>query len=633
MILSARPPVTANAVMPEYQRKTRNVELLFDWLVHGGSPRFAEELILAVDDCLETGRGILKSYWLYETRQTPTYLTASRLPARLRQLIVTQRDEKEADNLFVAAGGAAGAIVLTKREFDRMHDPIEAVVKKEFDLDDEEPRDQKAINTIMSWLRGGARDSIKVESRDIIVNVPAARAVSPIDYVVPENATDNVEEHERICEVMYFTKQQLETYALDNKLNRKAVEHVLQKRARRGVEHHGAGGGNTNIQKTLIEAQSAAREGTASDGTDDNFEVWKVCTRMSSESFGTEKKVIALIPADAPEAVLKIKAHSRPSGKWGHHTFAFEANKRRWYSPRGVPEKLDDLEAEITAQHRAKINRMAIVTNPTMKYRPGKSINPATMKWFPGQMYPTNDPQGDMVEMQFQQLDPVFDNEIQQLRVWAESYLGGPDYGLTDNSTLSEARTATEIQAIQSQARASLSMRGLLLKLACDEMWTEWFDLWHTLGPAEVYIKVTGGDEPMRLTKEELQGKFLLQCTGTIGSSDPALEAQKAQARIILMAQIKQSGMLGLEYDINMGELIRDWMEKDDIRLMKRVLIERSPEEIQAIQQQMQQAAAAQKTQELALAAAGQKPPKQSGSKNGQQRGGLPQLPAMGGRN
>ncbi len=636
LIAAAKPPVTAQAVLPQFQKKAKNVELLFDWLVHHGSPNFIEETILSVDDCLETGRAILKSYWRYESRQTPTIITSKRLPKRLKSLIVSQLDEKHADTLFMAGGGPGGAVVLTKKEFDRMRDGIKAVVLQEFDLDEDEPRDQKAISEILAWLRAGARGELKYESRDVVLNVPAIAAINPVDFVVPENATMDIEDHERICEVMYFTKSQLQALALDQKLDKKALDHLLDKTKKGAGPGYEQSSGRLNWQRNLIDIQQSNREGIDAGGEKDGiFEIWKISTRMSTHEGGPEKKVVALVPADAPGVPLKLKAWNRPSGLWGYHTYTFEMNKRRWYSPRGVPEKLDDLEAEMTAQHRAKLNRAAIVNAPTFKYKPNRHINPNVWKWIPGQMMPTNDPMGDVIPIEMSNLDVAFDNEIQQLRVWAESYLGGPDYGLTDNSTLSEARTATEIQAIQGQARQSLSMRGLLMKLCYNQVWRQFFDMWHTLGPDEVYIRVTGDDEPIRVTKEELQGQFLLQCSGTIGSSDPQVEAQKAQNRLALLAQIQSAGLLGDQYELNMGEAIRDWLEKDDIRLAKLVLRERSQEEIQQIQQQRQQAAAQMQQQELALAAAGSKPSSNGTSKSQgpQQRPGVASLPALGGRN
>ena len=628
MILSPRPTVTAHAVMPRFQKKVRNVELLFDWIAHYGAPRFAEEVIFAADDCLEMGRAIFKSYWHYETRQGPTVLNASRLPPELRRLIVVDGNDQYADKVFLASGGQGGAVSLTKREFDGMREAVEMVVQKAFDLDPEEPRDQKAISKVIAWFRGGAKGDLVFESRDVIRSVPAMRTISPMDFIVPRNATCDVEEHERICEVMYFTRSQLQQTALDQKWNKGAVDEFLDRRKKGRVDREN-GGGKTNAQRMLMDLQQASREGVAQATSDDLFEIWKVATRYSDSLGGAEKKVVALIAADAPDLPLKIKSHNRPSGKWGYHTYTFELNKRRWYSPRGVPELLDDLEAEITAAERAKINRMAIANCPTLKYKPNRHINPSSWKFFPGVMFPTVDPSGDVIPLQFAPLDVSFDSHIQQLSVWAEQRLGSADHSLANQGSLSEPRTKYEIQSIQSQARQTLSMRGTICKLAYDEMWGEFFDLWHSLGPDEVYVKVTGGDEPIKLTKEDLQGQFLIQCAGTIGSSDPAMEAQKAQNRIILLTQL--APLVEPQYKIDLGELVMDWLEKDDIRLLKRVVIERSPEEVEQIVKQQQMAAARDQQSQMALAAAGQKPSPSSGAKPSGMR--PPKIPQMASRN
>lgn len=629
MILSPRPTITASAVMPKYQKKVRNVELLFDWLAHYGSPRFAEEVILAADDCLEMGRAIFKSHWHYESRQGPTVLNAARLPPELRRLIVVDRDDNYANSVFLASGGEGGAVVLTKREFDAAREAVEMVVQRAFDLDPEEPRDQKAISSIISWFRSGAKGDLVFESRDVIRSVPAMRTISPIDFVVPRNATNDVEEHERICEVMYFTSSQIKQIALDQKWNKGAVDELISRRRKGAAGNDRQSMGKSNAQKMLIELEQAAREGVAQDTSDELFEIWKVSTRYSATENGAEKKVVALIGADAPDVALKVKSNNRPSGKWGYHTYTFELNKRRWYAPRGVPELLDDLEAEMTAAERAKINRMAIALCPTLKYKPNRHINPSSWKFFPGVMFPTADPVGDVVPLEFSPMDVAFDSHINQLSVWAEQRLGSADYSSANQGNLSEPRTKYEIQSIQSQSRQSLSMRGTLCKLAYDEMWGEFFDLWHERGPEEVYVKVTGGDEPIKLTKEDLQGQFLIQCAGQIGSSDPVMEAQKAQNRIILLTQL--APLVEPQYKIDLGELVMDWLEKDDIRLAKRVVTQRTPEEVAEIVKQQQMAQARAQQQEMAMAAAGAKP--QSGGSQKPAGAQHPKVPQMSSRN
>lgn len=627
IIAAARPPVTVHAIQPDYQSKAKNVELWFDWLVHHASPNFVEETILGVDDCLETGRAIIKDYWHYETRPAPSCLKAERLPPRLRQLVVV-KDAQQADLQFARAGGpGSGMAVMTPPQFNALRDQIKAIVQEEFDLDPEESADKKAIEDILDWLKGGAKGELYFNSRDVVVNVPAIRAISPIDFIVPENATTDIEDMERMTEVMYFTPQQLRNLAADQKLNKGAVDELLARRSKGKVDDDRGGTTGVNNQKRIMEIRQDNREGLSGDGAEDLIEVWRTSSWMTVEG-GRDRKVVIMLPRDNRDLPLQFKAYNRPSGKWNYHSYSFELNKRRWYSPRGIPEKLDDLEAQMTATERAKLNRNAIVTAPTLKYKPNRLINPATWKFIPGQMFPTNDPHNDVVPLEMQNIDLVFDSEIEKLRTWSEDYIGGPDYGLAESGSMSEPRTAEEIRAIGSKARMSLSMRGLQMQLCYKKIWGEFFDLWHSVGPETVYVRVTGGDEPIKLTKEELQGKFFFQCTGTIGTSDPQYEAQRAQARLIILAQLKP--LAEPQYEINLGEAIADWLEKDDLRLMKRVVRKRSPEELQQIEQQMQQAAAQQQAQEVALAATGQSA-KSTSSKSKPPQNTSPKIPALPG--
>jgi hypothetical protein len=129
------------------------------------------------------------------------------------------------------------------------------------------------------------------------------------------------------------------------------------------------------------------------------------------------------------------------------------------------------------------------------------------------------------------------------------------------------------------------------------EVYNEFFELWHQYGPQDAYVRVTGGDDPLKITREGMQGNFVFQPTGTIGEQDPALEAQKAQNRLFVLMQIAQNGLAEPQYELNLGEAVADYLEKDDIRLSKRIMRRRSPQEVQAIvQEQQRKAQAAENT-------------------------------------
>jgi hypothetical protein len=53
--------------------------------------------------------------------------------------------------------------------------------------------------------------------------------------------------------------------------------------------------------------------------------------------------------------------------------------------------------------------------------------------------------------------------------------------------------------------------------------------------------------------------------------------------------QLQQTGALGLKYELDLGTAIRDWLERDDVRMAKIILRERSEQEVAAMQAQLAQ--------------------------------------------
>ena len=605
LITAVKPPVTVLASDKASQQRTASVELWLEWFIKFGSPRFVEECILMIDDLLETGRGILKSIWHYEVAPTPETLRPETLPPRLRQLIVTARSEKEADRMYAVMG--QGTPILTRNEFDERRDMIEAVVAKEFDLDSEEPIDRKALSDIMRWFRAGANAPIQFEKRDIRCNLPGIVAVHPKDLIVPENTTD-IESAECFSHRMWYSPMDVRNRVNHSGWDKDVVAEILKKR--KDNRHSGSG--------QMSAMDDALREGIS--GTDDDrIEFHEQYVWFSPKPGEPEQKVIALVCAEMPDKPVKFYAYQRPSMLWPFHSATFELNKNRWYSPRGVPEKLDDLEYEIIQQHRAKLNRMTIANAPMFTYEMNSGVVPQNIRFIPGQMIPVRK-QGGVQSVQIPNLDISFEREEQILRTWAEEYLGGTDFGLSNPlSSLNEARTATEINAIQGRARQSLSLRGTLFQRCMAGVYREMFDLFLQWGDQSVFVQVTGS-EPVRLTREQLQGRYEFIPTGTIGEQDPQAEEQRAQQRVVLLTQAKQLGIVGDEYEIDLGQAVVDWLEKSDVRAARKLIRRRSPEEIQQIQQARQQAMEQQQKQEAALAIATGKPPQAGGGRPQQQK-------------
>lgn len=587
LIFAANPPITVHAMDAESQANVARVETWFQWMFFHRSPRFKKEMILGVDDLLETGRGIWKTFWYHEIRRRPETLTLERLPLRLASLVVLAQSPAQADRLSqLAQERGMNMAVLTPKEFERLWEPqILPVVKQEFDLSEADAVDRKALSDIRAWMRDGARDSLTMQKRDAVLSSPAINAIHPIDLIVPDDTSD-VDDAMRITHRILLTETQLRSRVSDGLWSKAAVEKILEKRKTPGNARESKSKGRAHTWTGEEYREDLADMEGLLEGSSDLYEVWETCTYFSERLGQPDKKVVVLDSPDLPPGEpIRMRLYERD--EWPYRTATFELNKKRWHSPRGIPKKLEDVDKEITVQHRMKLNRASILTAPTFKYRVSAGINPDNFDWVPGGFYPVRD-MGDLEPMQLPPMDLFEEREEQILRTWGEEYIGGTDFGLSNPlSNLQEARTAKEIGAIENKARIALSLRGELYYEAVEGIARDFFDMWHMFGPNQDWVRVTSS-EPMKITLEELQGKYLFQLAGTIGEQDKTLEAQKALLRLQFLAQVKQQGLAEPTIEIDLGEALKDWLRKDDIRVADRVLRERSPEEIQQIVQRQQ---------------------------------------------
>lgn len=586
MIFGVDPPVTVTSIVKEHQRNVRNVEMMFDWLINfGGSPDFMRETFLLVDSTL-TGRGIAKTFWRYETRTAPETITMNRLPASLLQLIVADSEE-EADriNLFTQRP------VLSKREFRQNRGTIEETLARIFQLDPEEPGEKAQISRVTNWFRDGAREPLTIEKRDIVIDAPAMMSVHPMDMIVPANAT-SLQEAERLTQKIFLSRRQIRQQARDQLWREGDTKEFLSRIDRMDSvsERTPWAGASSGPISDQFRDEEFLRSGVSGNIDTDSIELWMCYTWFDYNGDGIDEKIVLLFPARWPDIILKAYAYERPSARWPFEESLFELNLPFFYSERGLGEKLDDLDREITSSHRSKINNMLISTAPTFKYRRGARVNLRGHHWVPGEGIPV-DSMEDLDVLAIPDRSLSEEREEQVLRTWAEDYIGGTDFGLTSQSSLTEPRTATELNQIKDRARMSLSMRGMLFTDAMNHVFDEFHDMMIEYGPSDLWLNASG-IEAVRLSREDIQGNFTFRVTATIGETDPILNAQKKLNRIFVTAQLVEKGLIPPRWEVDMGEMILDWLETEDIRLAHKVIRERSPEEIQQIlaqQQRMQQ--------------------------------------------
>ena len=288
-----------------------------------------------------------------------------------------------------------------------------------------------------------------------------------------------------------------------------------------------------------------------SDDSTDSQTFFEVHTWLSRKQYGPQEKVSYIVHRRHLDRPLKIKVNSSPSGRFPFHVSRLESHSRR-----------------------------------IMGSRPGSGFNPDMVNWMPGAFYPFQRPGQDVVPLATPPMDNFELQEEQFLRTWAEELAGSTDFGLTNPlSQTRDARTAKEIGAITDSAALSSIIAGSDFAQTQEEVADEWFDAWHTFGPNQICVARTSA-APMMMTKADLAGNFRFNMASNITEGGPQARAQQALARFATLLQVGQAA--GVKYELDLGEALRDWLEKEDPRFVARVMRERTPQEIQQIVQKQQ---------------------------------------------
>lgn len=579
--------------------QARKAEHFMEWLLKVRMPDFQEQVGYSIDSCLQNGFGILKTIYEYRTENQYLHIEKRKLPPPLDGFFVVQKGgERSAELIYQMTGGKQTPV--TKQEFDKNAKQIESLVQRAWNLDPEDSTDKRSIEKIMSFLRAGD-ESVTVKVRTEVINSPRVLNVDPMDLIVPAWTT-NLENCPRITHMMPFTANSALQKVRDEGWNQKAVDMIIQPAAGRGER-------KSKRSPSMLEMGRGDREGIAPFEHEDLFEIAQTFCLFDIDGDGLKERCVMLWH---PNSNIPIKFTALPydHGEWPFTQLKFELNEDRFYSPRGIPEKIQDMEEEVAWQHRQKLNAATISTSPTFGYVDGSNFNPSKVRWIPGEFFRVRR-RDDIFPLQVPDHSISFEREEAVLRNTIENYIGSPDAALSSIAGQGQdARTATEISMIQQLTQTALSYRGTLLNMGLKRVYSQVWDLWQQLGPEQIYVRVAG-EAPMKMTKYEIQGDFDLVPRGTAGNTNLAMEEQKAIARLQTLAQVKP--MVDADpqarWEVDMPQAVLDWFEKSDMLLSRRVMRRRSPEEqkqiLQQRQQQQQAAATAQSNQGISISQLG----------------------------
>jgi hypothetical protein len=280
--------------------------------------------------------------------------------------------------------------------------------------------------------------------------------------------------------------------------------------------------------------------------------VWEFYGWQDINNDGVEEKALITIAPEFSKVLRKITL-PYDSGKFPFIKLFYELTDDRWFSHRGIIEIIEDIIKEIDIQHMQKLDQQTIRNAPMFVYRAGM-VNPNLVQFIPNQgvpihgMNPLNDTlqilnnNNPNVEFSYDKEEQILEGKIQEL-------VGQIDFTLQSQINKRQPRTLGEVELQAQSQQTVFSLDSEMVRDSMSELFNWIWDLWCQFGSDEYEFSYFGkeGWEQIRLSREEIQGKWNITIRGNDNNTNPQVRVQKAQTIIQMSANpiAIQMGVVG----------------------------------------------------------------------------------------
>jgi hypothetical protein len=326
----------------------------------------------------------------------------------------------------------------------------------------------------------------EVERTKKCVDAPRIETIAPEDVLIVGGAGD-IDEADAVLHRDYVTASTLWT-AVDRKVfDKKAVEGVI------------ASGGDRldGADNSFMKQQQADNAGTGVLGGDeklDRYEVIEAHLKLDIDGSGITTDIVAWVHLRTKTLLgctflhRIMKSGERPFFKADYHL------REGQDMGVGIPELLYPIQKEIDAMHNMRIDFGMISTMPFGFYRATSGIDPETIKFEPGTLIPTDNPQADVYFPQLgnrsvfgMQEEAALDGLIQRLT-------GINDLALGSMSSQGATRTASGARLLAGEMSANLDVHLRRLNWGWQKALNLLLHMLQQRIPAGVSFRLTGDD-------------------------------------------------------------------------------------------------------------------------------------------
>lgn len=520
---------------PETKASAERIEKALNNLVRKRDFQWTKKVTLFVDYFLENGHAIFKVIEKFHAKTINREIDMDNFDEEQKKLLKSlKKDELR--------------VVIANRE--------------DMDLDDKD--DVKQIDKAIEQLKAGKK-IIKFTKKEAF-SEPTIIPERGLRIIVPSSGTE-LQRLPRITHDMWLTYQELKDRA-NKGIYDKAVVDSLDK----------DGGMNEDSLSTISWSTS---EGVSKENQ--YSELFNV--RECQTWYNDEKWVFTWIEesgdntnsegnSDTSDSDIKVLAKGKlliDHGMWTYVKHDYELKNTRWYSSRGVPEKIRGLHQTIEKMYNARLIRDEYNNAPMWRVSKQLGWSGDEIRLRPGQVI--NAEQGEIEQINKGVTTDVSSERLeQQAKAYAEEYLSITDFSNRSAVNAGGSRTATEIQAIN---QASTRQVNMDISLFLDTLSEVANHLYLILKQSvQTPRKVAG----ITLTPEDFLVKVNVAWVGSLDATDNDLQSQRALQRLQTVTSIGVP--MGIVTPTNVYNFLQDILDKDpDVETPGRFIT--PPEDIQ----------------------------------------------------
>lgn len=305
----------------------------------------------------------------------------------------------------------------------------------------------------------------------------------------------------------------------------------------------------------LVQEDKELREGYTHSASSDTVIIWEHYVRTMGGISVYEYVPVAIdIEIRKPHGV-PYKVGGRVSA--GFFDFSAEVKDEGWYASRGVAEKIADNEIYGCKVWNAKADSMTFLTTPQYTSEVGVQ-NPANYRVAPGEVLPPG-----IKPAVFGQPAVSFDQEINFARSESELATQSVDIGIEKPGNRSgDKRTAKEVTIASQLAQVGQSLESNIFRDDLSKLYRHDWGMMLQYKRKDLSYYVEG--ELSTLPEEALHEAYAITAGGSTDDWDKNARFQKAAQRYQL---------LGGKPNVNQDELVTDFINADDPRLTKRLVL------------------------------------------------------------